>query len=144
MHAWHLNIQLLLSPFSRPDNLSFWQYGRFELTEIPIISQTIIHLCNTFKPVKINPKAVIDVWSVAGLLFLSKLHLSFSIWGHASQGDSCASPTGGSRLLCHYHLTLQFDTAALKIGVISSPVSLHYPYSNWIYWITKAHLCTRV
>jgi len=67
MHACQLNTQILLKPFPWPDNLSFWQCDSVQLSEISIISRTIICLCTAVKAAKTNPNVLIDVWSIAGL-----------------------------------------------------------------------------
>lgn len=61
MHACQLNIQRLFQTFFLTQQFIFLTVCQCQLSEISIISKTIICLCTTFKPVKINPNAVIDV-----------------------------------------------------------------------------------
>lgn len=118
MHACQLNIQLLFQPFYWPDNLSFWQCVGLQLSEISIISLTIICLCTTFKPVKINPNAVIDVWSVASL----KTLCSFC------QNYTCHFLSEDMPLKIPVVLFPQvwFVSIVISIWLLSSPLSVNH------------------
>lgn len=96
--------------FFWPDNLSFWQCVGVQRWEISIISVTIICLCTTFKPVKVNPNVVIDAWSAASLKTICSFCQNYTC--HLLSGDMPLKLTvvlfpRVNCLLCHFHMTLQ-------------------------------------
>ncbi len=137
MHACQLNIQLLFQPFSWPDNLSFWQCVGLQLSEISIISLTIICLCTTFKPVKINPNAVIDVWSVASLKTLCSFY----------QNYTCHFLSDDMPLTMAVVLFPQvwFVSSVISIWLSSSPLSFNYiTFKDMHYILRKKFLLENI